>query len=88
MNPSKIGNQKYKVRFWRPTFSNGRQKLTEAPRNLYFLKKYRDGHILKTRQSQDPPNKCYLEHFDKLARGVDSPPPPVGNRVKKEPQSY
>ena len=37
MNASKIHkfeNQKFKARFWRPTFSEGRQKLTGEPRTL------------------------------------------------------
>ena len=54
----------------------------EAPRTLYFFwEKDCDGHTLKAGHSQDPLNKHYLEHFDKLA-GFQPPQIFVGNRVK------
>ena len=35
---------------------------------------HRDGRTLKVRQSRDPLNKRYLEHFEKLAKGCVIPP--------------
>ena len=61
------------MRFRRPTFSEGRQKLTET--RSIFLKKDRDGHTLKVRQSREPLNKRFLEHFEKWARGCNLQPP-------------
>ena len=40
------------------------------------------GNTLKVRQTQDQHIKHYLENFENLARGLDSTPPPMGNRVK------
>ena len=51
-----------------------KNKRTHLWRSSFFLN-YRNGHTLKVRQSRDTLNKHYLEHFEKLARGVESPPP-------------
>jgi hypothetical protein len=62
------------VQFRWPTFSGGHQKLSETPRMLKFFLKDCDGLTLKVRQSQDPLNKLYLKHFEKLSRGGEFQP--------------
>ena len=53
----------------------GSAKINGGTQNALVFKKDRDGGTLKVRQSRDPLNKRYLEHFEKLPRGCNPPPP-------------